>query len=75
MSVLYQVVDIVIGGLIAGATTFVLSAATADQQLAVTVGVVLASMYYFSRNPWGSDPERAAEYNARIDGFYGKFLP
>ena len=75
MSLLYQVVDIVVGGLIAGAMTFVLSAVTADQQLAVTVGVILASMYYFSRNPWGSDPEEAVEYNAKIDDVYGKFLP
>jgi hypothetical protein len=75
MSLLYQIVDIVIGGLIAGAMTFVLTAVTADQQLAVTVGVILASMYYFSRNPWGRDPREAVEYNAKIDEVYGKFLP
>lgn len=75
MPLLYQIVDIVIGGLIAGAMTFVISAVVPDQQFAVTIGVILASMYYFSRNPWGSDPEQAAEYNARIDEFYGKFLP
>lgn len=75
MSLLYQIVDIVVGGLIAGAATFVIGALVADQQLAVTIGVILASMYYFSRNPWGSDPEQALEYNAQIDDLYGKFLP
>ena len=73
MSVLYQVVDIVIGGLIAGATTFVIGTLVADQQLAVTVGVVLASMYYFSRNPWGVSD--GAKYNDAIDDLYDRVLP
>jgi len=75
MSFLHRIVDVVLSGLIAGTATFVIGTAVADQQLAVTIGVILASMFYFSRNPWGSDPEQAVEYNARIDELYGRFLP
>lgn len=75
MSFLSQVLDIVIGGLIAGLTTFLLGTVVADQQLPVTVGVILASMYYFSRNPWGTTPEQGEEINARIDAVYERVLP
>ena len=51
MSVAHQIVDVLISGVIAGLSAFVLSAAA--PRFAVTIGVILASMYYFSRNPWG----------------------
>ena len=75
MSFLSQVLDVVIGGLLAGVTTFVLGSVVADQQLAVTVGVILASMYYFSRNPWGTNREQGAKFNNRIDDVYDRILP
>ena len=49
MSVAHQMVDVLVSGLIAGLSSFLLSAFA--PQLAVTIGVILASMYYFSRNP------------------------
>jgi hypothetical protein len=73
MSFLYQVVDIVLAGLIAGLSSFLLTFLTPDSQLAVTVGVVLASMYYFSRNPWGGGDAEAL--NAAIDDAYARVLP
>jgi hypothetical protein len=30
-------------------------------------------MYYFSRNPWGS--QRGDEYNEAIDDLYDRYLP
>ncbi|MES3516804.1 MAG: hypothetical protein PPP58_03965 [Natronomonas sp.] len=71
MSVAYQIVDIVVAGLLAGLSTFLIAAVAPD--VAVTMGVVLASMYYFSRNPWGSS--RGSEYNEQIDELYDRFLP
>ena len=66
-----QVVDIVVGGLIAGLVTFLLSAVA--PRIAVTAGVLFAGMYYFSRNPWASqNPE---EINDAIDDLYDRFLP
>jgi hypothetical protein len=75
MSFLSQLLDVILGGLLAGLTTFALSAVVADQQLAVTVGVILASMFYFSRNPWGTTREQAVEINERIDALYDRILP
>lgn len=76
MSLRSQVLDIVIGGLIAGLTTFVLgNFVVGDQQLAVTIAVILASMYYFSRNPWGATPEQGRAINERIDAAYDRVLP
>ncbi|WP_136716650.1 hypothetical protein [Halorientalis salina] len=75
MSFLSQLLDVILGGLLAGLTTFALSAVVADQQLAVTVGVILASMFYFSRNPWGTNREQAVEINERIDALYDRILP
>lgn len=75
MSFLSQVLDIVISGLIAGLGTFALGSVIADQQFAVTVGVILASMYYFSRNPWGTNREQGAKFNDRIDDIYDRILP
>jgi hypothetical protein len=66
----YQVVDIVLSGLIAGFTAFSLSLAL--PRLAVTISVVLAAAYYFSRNPWGGDGER---FNEQVDDLYERFLP
>lgn len=75
MSFLSQLLDVILGGLLAGLTTFALGAVVADQQLAVTVGVILASMFYFSRNPWGTNEEQAVEINDRIDALYDRILP
>jgi hypothetical protein len=66
----YQVVDIVLSGLVAGFTAFSLSAVL--PRLSVTIGVVLASAYYFSRNPWGGDGER---FNEQVDELYERYLP
>jgi hypothetical protein len=71
MSVAYQIVDILIAGVIAGLSAFVLSAAA--PRFAVTIGVILASMYYFSRNPWGS--QDGDEINRQIDDLYDRYLP
>lgn len=75
MSFLSQLLDVIIGGLIAGLSTFMIGFAVADQQLAVTVGVILASMFYFSRNPWGTNREQAAAINDQIDALYERILP
>ena len=71
MSLVHQVVDILLSGAIAGATTFLVSAVA--PRYALVIGVVLASMYYFSRNPWGS-PE-GDRINEFIDDAYDRFLP
>jgi membrane protease YdiL (CAAX protease family) len=71
MSFAHQFVDILISGLIAGLSAFLFSAVA--PQLAVTLGVILASMYYFSRNPWGS--QSGDEINAQIDDLYDRYLP
>jgi hypothetical protein len=71
MSFAHQVVDILISGLIAGLSAFVFSAAA--PRLAVTIGVILASMYYFSRNPWGS--QNGNQINRQIDDLYERYLP
>jgi hypothetical protein len=66
----HQVVDIVVSGFIAGFTAFSLSAAL--PRLSVTLAVVLASAFYFSRNPWGGNGER---FNEQIDDLYERYLP
>lgn len=71
MSFAYQVVDVLVAGVLAGLSSFVLVPLLGE--MAVTLGVMLASMYYFSRNPYGSD--RGMEYNDRIDDLYARFLP
>ena len=71
MSVSHQIVDVFISGLIAGLSSFMLSAFA--PRLAVTIGVILASMYYFSRNPWGS--QSGDEINDRLDDLYDRYLP
>ncbi|WP_256685028.1 hypothetical protein [Halococcus qingdaonensis] len=71
MSVAYQIVDVLIAGMVAGLSAFVLSAIT--PRFSVTIGVILASMYYFSRNPWGS--QNGDDLNRRIDDLYERYLP
>ncbi|EMA49902.1 MULTISPECIES: hypothetical protein [Halococcus] len=71
MSVAHQIMDVFISGLIAGLSSFLLSAFA--PRLAVTIGVILASMYYFSRNPWGS--QNGDAINDRLDDLYDQYLP
>ncbi|WP_135820442.1 hypothetical protein [Halostella litorea] len=71
MSALRQLLDVLVAGLIAGSSTFVVSAVAPGY--AITIGTVLASMYYFSRYPWGI--EGGGRYNERIDAFYDRVLP
>lgn len=71
MSFAHQVLDVAVAAALAGVTTYLLAVVVPEQ--AVTVGVMLASAYYFSRNPWGA-PDGAA-YNDRIDEFYDRVLP
>jgi hypothetical protein len=71
MSFGHQVVDVLLSGAIAGVTTFLVGAVAPDY--ALVIGVVLASMYYFSRNPWGS-PE-GDRINEVIDDAYDRYLP
>jgi hypothetical protein len=66
----YQAVDIILAGSIAGFTAFSLSAAL--PRLSVTIAVVLASAYYFSRNPWGGNGE---QFNEQVDALYERILP
>jgi hypothetical protein len=66
---LHQILDIAIAGLIAGFTTLSLSVAL--PRLSVSVGVLLAAAYYFSRYPWGGDGER---FNDQIDALYDRLL-
>lgn len=72
MSIARQAFEVLLAGLVAGVTTN-LAAVVLAPDGAVVIGVVLASMYYFSRYPWGSS--RGAEYNERIDQFYDDYLP
>lgn len=69
MVLLYQTLDIVIAGILAGVTTFAL--ATVAPNVAVSVGVLAAGLYYFSRNPWGGNGE---EVNEAIDDVYARLL-
>lgn len=69
MGLLYQTLDIVIAGILAGVTTFAL--ATVAPNVAVSVGVLAAGLYYFSRNPWGGNGE---EVNEAIDDVYARLL-
>ena len=71
MSVAHQMVDVLISGVIAGLSSFLLSAFA--PRLAVTIGVILASMYYFSRNPWGS--QNGDAINDQLDDLYERYLP
>lgn len=72
MSLKFQIVDILLGGLFAGLGTFALSAVVTPS-LSVALGAFFAAMFYFSRNPWGSPDGN--EYNDRIDDLYDRILP
>ncbi|PSP38831.1 hypothetical protein BRC71_05025 [Halobacteriales archaeon QH_7_65_31] len=69
MGLLFQALDIVVAGLLAGVTSFVLAAVTPN--VAVSVGVLAAGMYYFSRNPWGGNGD---EVNEAIDDAYARLF-
>ena len=66
-----HVVDIIVAGLIAGVSSFLVSTVSPD--VSITLGVALACMYYFSRYPWGT--RHGSEYNKRIDELYDEYLP
>ena len=70
MAFAYQVLDIVIAGILAGVTAFALASVT--PRIATDMGVLFAALYYFSRNPWGGNGE---DINEAVDGVYAKLLP
>ena len=71
MSLKHQLFDILLAGIIAGLATFTISFVAF--QAALAIGLALASMYYFSRYPWGS--QNGEEYNDLIDEFYEEHFP
>lgn len=66
----HQLVDIVLTGFVAGLTTFIVSFFTLD--LALAVGMTLASGFYFSRHPWAS--QDGNEINEEINQLYDSIL-
>jgi uncharacterized membrane protein YphA (DoxX/SURF4 family) len=70
MSFAFQVLDILIAGVLAGATAFLLAGLAPT--LATDIGVLFAALYYFSRNPWGGNGE---EINEGIDKVYASLVP
>ena len=70
MAFAYQLLDIVIAGILAGVTTFAI--ATVAPRIATDMGVLFAALYYFSRNPWGGNGE---EINAAVDEAYAALVP
>ena len=66
MSTKYQILDIILAGLVAGLTTFMISFVSVD--LSLPIGMTFASGFYFSRHPWGS--QRGSEINDKIEDFY-----
>ena len=71
MSLKRQLFDMAIAGVIAGLSTFMIGFIAVEP--AITIGVVLACIYCFSRYPWGSQQGEA--YNERIDSLYDEYLP
>jgi len=69
---LHQFVDLLVAALIAGTTTVIWGLA-APPAVALLIATLFASMYYFSRNPWGSP--KGAAYNEWIDDLYDRYLP
>ena len=67
-----QFVDLLIATVIAGTTIFVWQLVTGPV-VALWIATLFSSMYYFSRNPWGST--RGEAYNERIDELYDRYLP
>ena len=72
MALSHQLVDIVVGGLVA-TVSFTVLGFVLTPSYAVAMGAFFAATYYFSRNPWGS-PD-GEQYNERIDEFYDRLLP
>lgn len=64
-----QWVEMVLSLVFAVAVTILLTPIVPD--LAPTAGAVLATMYFFSRYPWGG----RAETNAQLDAFFDEHLP
>jgi hypothetical protein len=71
MGLARQLFDLLVAGAIAGVLTVLLAAVAPDS--APLFAVMVATMYYFSRYPWGA--KDGARYNERIDAFYDRFLP
>lgn len=72
MSLAWQVFDLVVAGSIAGSLTVLLSFLLPVDSASL-VAVMVATMYYFSRYPWGSrDGEK---YNEKIEEIYDEYLP
>lgn len=71
MSLARQLFDLLLAGAIAGALTAVIAPFAPDS--AALIAVMVASMFYFSRYPWGA--KEGAEYNERIDAIYDRLLP
>lgn len=66
-----QIVDILITGIIAGTSSFLVSEVSPN--ISITIGVALACIYYFSRCPWGS--RHGIKYNEKIDEMFDTYLP
>lgn len=71
MSSMHQVLDIILAGVIAGLATFMISFVSIS--ISLPMGMTLASGFYFSRHPWGS--QRGTEINDKFDEFYENKLP
>ena len=71
MSVAYQFADVVVATILAVVALAVFG--TLAPSTALTMAVLSACTYYFSRNPWGS-PDGDA-FNERIDALYDRVLP
>lgn len=72
MSLARQVFDLVVAGSIAGSLTVILSFFIPVDSASL-VAVMVATMYYFSRYPWGArDGEK---YNEKIEEIYDQYFP
>lgn len=67
-----QFVDLLVATVLAGATIFVWQIFV-NPVIALWIATLFSSMYYFSRNPWGST--RGDQYNEWIDDLYDQYLP
>jgi hypothetical protein len=71
MGLARQLFDLLLAGAIAGALTVAIAPFAPDS--APLFAVMVATMYYFSRYPWGA--REGAKYNERIDAVYDRLLP
>lgn len=71
MSVRRQLFDVLLAGAIAMLVGGPINLAVPG--LGTVVGILLASMFYFSRYPWGAADGQ--HVNERIDAFYDAHLP